>query len=209
MEAANLEQSSGDTSPVFATGRRHRSHAVRLAAAALGILLAGWLAALVAGLVGFSPLPKLTFPDTDGARTPAVADEGGSGPTLERDAGAHASAVAADASQVIRGQAHADAGADASRATTPSGSVARVAPGQGVGEATGSAPPQSGGGATESPPSPSPGASPASPGNGPPSFTPPASGEKSATPPRGNSADAPGQAVSVDPPGRARRPNSG
>jgi hypothetical protein len=208
MEAANLEQSSGDTSPVFATGRRHRNHAVRLAAATLGLLLAGWLAALIAGLVGFSPLPKLTFPGADASRAPAVAPERGSGPA-ERNAAARPSPVGAHASPVVRRQANTDAGLDASRATGASGAGTRVAAGQGTGEGTGSAPPQSGGGATESPPSPSPGASPASPGNGPPSFTPPASGEKSATPPRGNSADAPGEAVSVDPPGRARRPNSG
>ena len=62
MEAATLEQSSRDASPVFVAGGRHRSHAVRLAAATLGLLLAGWLTALAAGLIGFSPLPELTLP---------------------------------------------------------------------------------------------------------------------------------------------------
>ena len=94
MEAATLEQSSGDTSPVFVAGGRHRSHAVRLAAATLGLLLAGWLAALVAGLVGFSPLPELTFPGTGAARAPAAAPEQGSRPAVERDAGTQASPVA-------------------------------------------------------------------------------------------------------------------
>ena len=77
MPAATLEQSSRDTSPVFVAGGRRRNHAVRLAAATLGLLLAGWLAALAAGLVGFSPLPKLTLPGTGSAQTaPAPPEQG-------------------------------------------------------------------------------------------------------------------------------------
>jgi hypothetical protein len=208
MEAANLEQSSGHALPVFVTGRRHRGHAVRLAAATLGLLLVGWMAALVAGLVGFSPLPKLTLPGAGADRSPAVAQEGGSRPTVERNAGARASPVGAHGSPVVRGQANADAGADAGPAHSASGGGAEVASGSAVGEGPASDPPQSGGGATQPPASPGTGASPESPGNAP-SFTPPANGEKSASPPRGTSANPPGQAVSVDPPGRARRPNSG
>jgi hypothetical protein len=207
MEAATLEQSSGDTSPVFVTGRRHRSHAVRLAATTLGVLLACWLAALVAGLVGFSPLPELTLPGTGDARAPAVAPDGGS-MRAEGDAGAHASPVAAR-SEAGGGQVNADASGGAGSAPGASGHGAQVASGQFVGEGAGSAPAQGGGGAAQAPASPGTAEDPASSGNGPPSFTPRASGEKSASPPRGNSAGAPGQTVSVDPPGAATRPNSG
>ena len=48
--------------PVFVTAGRHRHHAVRLAAATVGLLLAGWLAALLVGLVGFAPLGELPLP---------------------------------------------------------------------------------------------------------------------------------------------------
>lgn len=207
MEAATLEQTSGDTSPVFVTGRRHRSHAVRLAAAALGLLLAGWLAALVAGLVGFSPLPELTFPGTGAARAPAVAPEQGSRLEVERQVGGHAS-PRASRSERGGGQANTGAGAGVTNAPSASGSGVGVASGQAAGEGTGSAPPDSGGSAAQAPPSPGTAASPASSGNAP-LFTPPASGEKSASPPRGNSAEAPGGTVSTDPPGRAARPQSG
>jgi hypothetical protein len=59
MPAATLENSSNDRAPVFVSGGRRRTHAVRVAAATLGLLLAGWMVALAGGLIGFSPLPEL------------------------------------------------------------------------------------------------------------------------------------------------------
>ena len=67
---------------------------VRLAAATLGLLLAGWLAALAAGLIGFSPLPELTLPGTGSAQTAPAPPEPGAQPARERGASAHASPIA-------------------------------------------------------------------------------------------------------------------
>ncbi|MEK6327117.1 MAG: hypothetical protein AABM66_06285, partial [Actinomycetota bacterium] len=75
MRTATLEQSSRDTSPVFVAGGHRRTHAVRLAAASLGLLLAGWLVALAAGLAGFSPLPELTLPGRGGQAAPAPPEQ--------------------------------------------------------------------------------------------------------------------------------------
>ena len=61
MEQRPSNNRLGTPSPVFVAGGHRRAHAVRLAAATLGLLLAGWLAALAASLVGFSPLPELTL----------------------------------------------------------------------------------------------------------------------------------------------------
>src|SRR5688572_30401932 len=119
MEAATLEQSSGDTRPVFVTGRRHRSHAVGLAAATVGLLLVGWLAALIVGLAGFSPLPELTFPGTGAARAPAVTPDRVSSPAAKGDAGAQAAPVAA---RPERGGGQANAGADKGANIAPSAS---------------------------------------------------------------------------------------
>ncbi len=212
MPAATIEQSSNDTTPVFVAGGRHRNHAVRLAAATLGLLLAGWLAALAAGLIGFSPLTKLTLPGTGSAQTAPAPPDQGAQPARVRDAMAHASPIASR-------QAEGDDKVSAAGSGAPDG--APDASGSGTGSATGqtgsgrggtgSTSPVSGG-ASPSPTTPPSGsaAPPASSGN-PPSFTPPASGGKSASPPRGNSANAPGRTISADPPGRATRsrPNSG
>ena len=94
MPAATIEQSSNDTTPVFVAGGRHRNHAVRLAAATLGLLLAGWLTALAAGLIGFSPLPELTLPGTGSAQTAPAPPDQGPQPARVRDAKAHASPIA-------------------------------------------------------------------------------------------------------------------
>jgi hypothetical protein len=59
---ATLDAASADALPIFVAGGRLRHHAVRMAAGALALLLAAWLAALTAGLIGLSPLPKLGFP---------------------------------------------------------------------------------------------------------------------------------------------------
>ena len=207
MEAANLEQSSADASPVFVTGGRRRNHAVRLAAAALGLLLAGWLAALAAGLVGLSPLPELTLPGTGAARAPAVAPDGVSRPAAEGDAGARAAPVVAPPARgggPLNAQANPVASSGPGGPATAAGSAGAQAAGGGA-EST---PPDSAGDAPQAPTPSGDTPSPASSGH-PPSFTPPASGEKSASPARGNSADAPGRAVSADPPGRATRPPQG
>lgn len=212
MPAATIEQSSNDTTPVFVAGGRHRNHAVRLAAAILGLLLAGWLTALAAGLIGFSPLPELTLPGTGSAQTAPAPPDQGAQPARVRDAMAHASPIASR-------QAEGDDEVSAAGRGAPE--VSSGPPGSGTGGATGlagsgrrgtgSTSPVSGG-ASPSPTTPPSGgpAPPASPGN-PPSFTPPASGGKSANPPRGNSANAPGRTISADPPGKATRtrPHSG
>ena len=92
MPAATLEHSSKDHAPVFVSGGRRRTHAVRVAAATLGLLLAGWLGALAGGLIGFSPFPKLALPGTGAART-APADRA-SQPAAKRDANVNASPIA-------------------------------------------------------------------------------------------------------------------
>ena len=202
MPAGTIEQSSEEAMPVFVAGGRHRNHAVRLAAATLGLLLAGWLTALAAGLIGFSPLPELTLSGTGSAQSAQ-----GPQTARQRDASAHASPIA------LR-----PAGGDDKVSTA--GSSAPDASGSGTGGAagqtgsggggTGSTSPGSGGGAPQSQTTPPPGgtATPTSSGN-PPSFTPPTSGENSASPPRGDSANAPGKTVPADPPGRATRADSG
>src|SRR3954452_14575326 len=91
MPAATLENSSKDGAAVFVSGRRHRTHAVRMAAATLGLLLAGWLVALAGGLIGFSPLPELRLSGTGAARE-APADRA-SQPGAERGANVNASPI--------------------------------------------------------------------------------------------------------------------
>src|SRR6266516_8127828 len=93
MPAGTLEQPSTDALPVFVAGGRLRNHAVRLAAGTLGLLLVAWLVALAAGLMGFSPLPKLTLPGTGTGQTTTPPDQA-SQPGTERDAGASASPIA-------------------------------------------------------------------------------------------------------------------
>ena len=205
MPAATMEQSSKDAMPVFVAGGRYRNHAVRLAAATLGLLFAGWLTALAAGLIGFSPLPELTLPGTGVQSAPAPPDQG---PQLarERDASAHASPIAS-------GRAGGDGNLSAAGSSAPdaSGSGTGRTAGQtgSGGGGTGSTSPDSGGGAPQSQTTPpARGTATPSPGNQP-SFTPPASGEKSASPPRGDSANAPGKTISADPPGRATHAHSG
>jgi hypothetical protein len=207
MPAATLEQSSTDALPVFVAGGRRRNGAVRLAAATLGLLLGAWLVALAVGLIGFSPLPKLALPLTDTAQTAPPPDQA-SEPGTERDAGASASPIAAPQApgggEVRVGRSGA----------LPGGSISVTGTGGGRsgGGSSASTSPATGGGTTQPQPT-GPGAgtgTQASSGH-PPSFTPPASGQKSANPPRGKSANAPGGATSADPPGKATRtrPHSG
>jgi hypothetical protein len=203
MRAATFKQPSKDTAPVFVAGGRHRSHAVRLAAAAFGLLLAGWLAAIAAGLIGFSPLPELTLSRPGGAETaPAPPTHGPR--TVGQNVGSAQTSLAASGTE--RGSADASA-------------ASRGVPGAPSGEAqeTGSASASAGGGAPSpgsdnaapqpQPTSPAGGAAaPDQPGQ--PSFTPRASGEQAASPPRGSSASAPGRTVSADPPRKAAGPPS-
>jgi hypothetical protein len=212
MPAATLEHSSKDHAPVFVSGGRRRTQAVRVAAATLGILLAGWLGALAGGLIGFSPLPELALPGTGSTRT-APADRA-SQPAAKRDANVNASPIArvpasSDHNEASRAQSSASPGASGG-GTGGGGSGAEGSGGGTVEGGTSSTSPNTGGGSVQpQPTAPIPGPpAHASPGN-PPSFAPPASGEKSASPPRGNSANAPGRTVSADPPGKATRPHSG
>jgi hypothetical protein len=198
MEAGTLEQSSTDALPVFVAGGRRRNHAVRLAAATLGLLIAAWLVALAAGLMGFSPLPKLTLPGTGTAQTPP---DRASQPGTERAAGASGSPIAA---RPARGGGE----VSAARSAATQGASASVTRTGGGGSASTS--PDTGGSVSQSP-STAPAAgtgTQASSGHSP-SFTPPVSGEKSADPPRGTSAAAPGRTVSAAPPAKATRPHSG
>jgi hypothetical protein len=199
MEAGTLEQSSSDALPVFAGGGRRRNHAVRLVAATLGLLFAAWLVALAGGLMGFSPLPKLTLPGTSTAQAPPR--DQASQPGAERAAGASGSPIAArpapGGGEVSTGRSAATPGASASVTGTGGGGGASTSP-------------HTGGSTTQSP-STGPAAGTGTQANSgySPSFTPPASGEQSADPPRGDSATAPGPTVSVAPPGKATRPHSG
>jgi len=207
MPAATIDQSSKEAMPVFVAGGRYRNQAVRLAAATLGLLFAGWLTALAAGLIGFSPLPELTLPSTGNTQSaPARPDQG---PQLarERDASAHASPIASGRAGGDGNVSAAGSGAPDASGSGPGGAAGQTGSGRG---GTGSTSPGSGGAAPQSQTTPPAGgtATPASSGNSP-SFTPPTSGEKSASPPRGDSATAPGATISADPPGRTTRADSG
>ncbi len=206
MPAATLENSSNDRAPVFVSGRRRRAHAVRVAAATLGVLLAGWLVALAGGLIGFSPLPELRLPGTGAART-APAD-GASQPGVESDANVNASPIAR-----VPASGHHETSRAQSNATVSASGGGAAGGGSGAGSVGGgtssTSPNPAGGSAQPQPATPAP-STPAHASSGnPPSFAPPASGEKSASPPRGNSANARGTTVSADPPGKAARPHSG
>jgi hypothetical protein len=207
MPAATIEQSSKDTSPVFVAGARHRNHAVRLAAASLGLLLAGWLAALAAGLIGFSPLPELKLPGTGSAQSAPAPPDQGPQPARERAARAHASPIA---SRPAGGDDKVSAAGSSAPDASGSGTAGAAGQTASAGGGAGSTSPDSGGDAPQSQPTPPAGgpATPTSSGN-PPPFTPPASGEQSASPPRDNSAKAAGKTISADPPGRATSAHSG
>src|SRR5437773_1126653 len=204
---ATIEQSTVEQAPVFVSDGRGRNHAVRVAAAALGLLLAGWLAALGAGLIGFSALPELALPGAGATRSApappdqAPADQGATG----RDTKARGSSTASR----VAPRARAGSSAKASAATVAAGGGA-AQNGSGTGGSGASSSSSNSGGASAQPqPTTPPTDTTAHGGSGhQPSFTPPVSGEKSADPPQGNSADAPGRTVSADPPGTATRPHS-
>jgi hypothetical protein len=209
------EGSATDHMPVFVAGGRRRHNAVRLAGTTLGLLLAGWLAALAAGVIGFGPLPGLSLPGADHAN-PAPAGDAGStagdeavagtvrlGPSstferTQRTQGSHpTSRVTGDAtSQSAAGSAR--SGTSAGASDPSSGAVTTPAPaGTGGGSTT---PPADTGNTTP------PGGTGGTPqGGNEPSWTPPASGTKSATPPRGNSSSAPGMSVSASAVGTDRQ----
>jgi hypothetical protein len=208
MPAATLEHSSKDGAPVFVSGGRRRNHAVRAVAATLGLLLAVWLAALAAGLIGFSALPELAFPGTGAHRTAPASPDQASQPRTQGNANVDASPIARRPTPVHNAASTAESSATpgVSRGGTGGGGAD---PASGPG-GTSSTSPNPGGNSTQPQPATQGAGTPAQASSGhPPSFTPPASGEKSASPPRGNSANAPGRAVSADPPGNATRPHSG
>jgi hypothetical protein len=207
MPAAIFEHSSSDEhAPVFVADGRRRHHAVRLAAATLGLLLAGWLAALVGGLVGFAPLPELALPGTGQREAPPAPPHLQSGGIDTELKGSAEQAVA------LTPRGASTSGQSSATRTSASGSGAAsegIAPG---GDGTPSPTVGNGGGTGSAQPQP------AAPGASTPAdantrhgrwFTPPVSGQQSATPPRGKSADAPGATISGDPPSEATRPHSG
>jgi hypothetical protein len=66
MSAATLEpKPPANGLPVFVANGRRRYRAVQLAKVALGLALAGWLAALCASLIGFAPLPLPALSGSD------------------------------------------------------------------------------------------------------------------------------------------------
>ena len=80
MPAAKFEPNlSTDGLPVFVAEGRRRQNAVRLVKITIGLALAGWLAALAAGLTGFAPLPLLPLPGADQGHTAPVVRPQGSG----------------------------------------------------------------------------------------------------------------------------------
>jgi hypothetical protein len=189
---------------VFVAGGRHRSHAVRLAAIALGLLLAGWLAAIAAGLIGFSALPELTLSRPGGAGTPPAPPHHVIRPMAHDAGGAQASPAA---SRQARGSVQATAGSAADL-----GGAGETQQTGGNSGSVGGGPPSPGGVSAAPQPHPTspPGGAtaPDEPGQ-PPSFTPRASGEQAASPPRGSSSSAPGNTTSADPPGKATGSPSG
>jgi hypothetical protein len=188
---------------VFVSGGHRRSRAVRVAVGALGVLLAGWLLALVAGLVGFTPLPELALPGTGAARTAPASPDHIVARGAHPDGRAHASTLARLAASG-GGEVSSATGSEAPSATGRD----EAAAGTGLSDPL-STSPRPGGGTQPRPTTPPDGTpAQATPGE-PPAFTPPASGQKSAHPPRGNSANAPGKLVSADPPGKATRTRSG
>jgi hypothetical protein len=209
MPAATLEESSGDRAPVFVAGGHGRTHAVRVGAAGLGLLLAAWLVALTAGLAGFSSLPQLAVPGSDASQPAPPPPDRSLLPAAQRGVNAHVSPLPQPASR--GGDASSANGGSAANAS--GGGIVGATAGGGAQSASGpdGSPPASSGGGGSSQPQPSaPPGAPAQTGSGnPPAFTPPASGQKSAHPPRGNSANAPGRTVSADPPGKAMRTHSG
>ena len=211
MPAATLEYSSKDRAPVFVSGGRRRTRAVRVAASALGLLLVGWLVAMAAGLVGFAPLPELALPGTGATRAAPALPVRASEPEAEHSANQPASRLVRPASSGGATSSAADGSAqNASHGRTGAGAHGGGAQTGGARDGASSAAPSSGAGsARPHPTTPSPGTAGHTGSASPPAFTPPATGKKSANPPRGNSANAPGRTVSADPPGKATRTHSG
>jgi hypothetical protein len=58
-------EASTDRHPVFVDDRRVRNRVGRLATTAFGLLLAAWLAALAAGVIGSGPFPQLALLGAD------------------------------------------------------------------------------------------------------------------------------------------------
>lgn len=220
------EGSTTNPTPVFVADGRRRHNGVRLLGATLGLLLAGWLAALATGIVGFAPLPALplpssgpsdtapaTHPDPVVARAPA-GPSGTARPVIERQSQAvHQSGSAAPRAESSPGGSHGAATGTGTSGSSGSGSTASTggsgggsaAPPSGTGSTT--APPSgTGTGTTPPPPSGTGGGSQSNSGSEP-AWTPPETGTKGADPPRGNSSSAPGSTISASVPGQGNKPS--
>ncbi len=196
MEARTVQQAStAEQLPVFVADGRRRNRAVRLLAATAGLLLAGWLAALAAGLVGLAPLPRLALPGAgqgDAISAPQHPVAGGvGGRSIRTSLLAPGTAGAMGSASQTGGSQSATAGQAASQ-SNGAGSAASRSRATGLG-ATRSTAAQS-----QTTPQPAAGSSTQTSSGSPPSYTPPASGDQSATPPHGNSASAPGATTSAD-----------
>jgi hypothetical protein len=208
------EGSSTNPIPVFVAEGRHRHHAVRVAGATLGLLLAGWLAALAAGLIGFAPLPAISLPGVKQAKPAPVAQPGTrashspvtNGP-LSGDSRAERSNAVPSSAGGNAAASHSGAAATGSAGSNSgsSGSVSSTPATTGTGGGSTAKPSGTGGGST-APPSGTGGTSQSNPGSEP-SWTPPTTGTKGATPPRGKSLSAPGASISTTVSGQDRQPS--
>jgi hypothetical protein len=204
--------------PVFVAEGRGRHHAVRVAGGTLGLLLAGWLAALAAGLIGFAPLPAISLPGVNQAKPAPVAQPGTRATHSSVTNGPPSAASVGDSRAERSNAAPSSAGGKASASHSgavatgiagstsgPSGSVSSTPTTTGTGGGS-TAPPSGTGGGSSTPPSGTGGASQSNPGTEP-SWTPPASGTQSATPPRGKSSSAPGASISAPTLGLTQQPS--
>jgi hypothetical protein len=201
------EGSTTNPIPVFVAEGRRRHHAVRLAGATLGLLLAGWVAALAVGLIGLAPLPAISLPGANQAK-PA--------PVVPPNAGASHPQVTNGppvAAREVEGQrarsSAAPSSTDGKTSASPTGAVATGTAGSTSGSSgsVSSTPATTGtGGGSTAPPSGTGGTAHANPGSQP-SWTPPASGTQSATPPRGKSSSAPGASISATTLGLTQQPS--
>jgi molecular chaperone DnaK len=131
MSAATVEPKvPADGLPVFVANGRRRDRAVRVGKLALGIALAGWIAALCASLIGFAPLPVPALSSSDDGQAvsavrPQSPDPRTFGDGVHRDAHYRASGVKSSTAARRGGGGSSKGAADRSPAGT-SNTVART-----------------------------------------------------------------------------------
>jgi len=218
------EGSSTEAIPVFVAEGRRRHHFVRLFGATLGLLLAGWLAALATGIVGFAPLPAIPLPGIGPSHptppthaAPVAADparpSGAAEPALQQHRlpqrlgeNAARNSSSSQGSPRTAASRAATSGSSSGSTTQPgsSGGVSTSTPG---GTGTGSTTPPTGtGNGTTTPPTGTGGGSQSNSGSEP-TWTPPETGTRGADPPRGKSSSAPGATTSTIMSGPIEKPS--